>query len=381
MTRSEAIEQAKHATLEQVRPYLPGKLRREGNSYRLVGHSGFLFFSKGQRWRWHWFSRDEGGDLLDFLTRCELGPRMSFQEAVEALTGRPWLSGGHRCPMEEKSDSPSLRPEPQAPRHDVALWTEKALAFCRWCHEQLMSSAGAKVRQWLREKRGLHGETLERFLLGWCPKTFFRQKSGWGVDDDGRLCLPSGLVIAKFDLQEKLVGITIRRIDESEAQRWGKYHSIPSPYGRGVWCIRQEPGPEDPRAGDWPLVIVEGELDGVLLGQECPDVNVAILGTAGRRPHNLQSHRDFWRVFSRAQKVFLCLDNDEAGRKAMSWWLKGWKHTMPLLPPRGKDVTESYLQAVGLKRWLLDAFDKAGLKGWPYFSLSVDVLGQEYRRE
>ena len=379
MSRGEAIDQAKHATLDQIRPYLPGELRREGASYRLPGFGGFLFFSKGQKWRWHWFSRDEGGDLLDFLTRCELGPQMSFKEAVMALTGRPWSSGGHKSPVEKKMASSPLKQVPKPPRHDVALWTEKALGFITWCHEQLMSPAGASVRAWLKEKRGLHCETLERFLLGWCPKTFFRQKSGWGLDE-GRLCLPAGLTIPKVDTTGRLIGITIRRLDDSEAQKWGKYHAIPSPWGREIWVIRQEPTPEDPRAGKWPLVIVEGELDGLLLAQECPDINIAVLGSAGRKP-NLQAHRDLGQVFTRAQKVFLALDNDEAGRKAMGWWLENWDHAVPLIPPQGKDVTDLFLSGHDLKQWLLDAFDRAGVGRWPYFSLSVDVLGQEIRKE
>ncbi len=340
MTRSEAIEQAKHATLEQIRPYLPGKLRREGNSYRLVGHSGFLFFSKGQRWRWHWFSQDQGGDLLDFLTKCELGPRMSFQEAVTALTGRPSL-------------------EPQSPKHDIGLWTKKALAFCRWCHEQLMSPSGAKVRQWLRDKRGLHVSTIEKFGLGWNPRQFFRTRRDWGVGDGGRLCLPQGVVTPKFGLDGRLVGVTIRRLDDEQARKWGKYFSLPSPFGRPIWVIGQEPQSKDPRAGGWPLVIVEGELDGVLLAQEVPDcINFCCLGSAGRRP-NPKSHHDFWQVFDRAQRVFLALDNDEAGQKALGWWLEQWEHTVPLPPPGGsKDSTEAKLAGHDLRQWLLDAFDR-----------------------
>ncbi len=76
--------------------------------------------------------------------------------------------------------------------------------------------------------------------------------------------------------------------------------------------------------------------------------------------------------------VFVCLDSDDAGQKALGWWLEQWTHTRPLLVPKGKDVTEMVLQGVDLKGWLLQAFDEAGIRGWSYFSLSVDVLGQEY---
>ncbi len=295
--------------------------------------------------------------------------------------GQAVSSGGHKSLVEEKRASSSLKLDSQLPRHDVAIWTEKALAFCRWCHEQLISPSGADVRTWLETERGLHVSTIEKFGLGWNPRQFFRTKRDWGLDDDGKMALPSGLVVPKISADGRLVGVTIRRLDDAEAQRWGKYHVIPSPYGREIWTIQQEPM-DDPRRGKWPLVIVEGELDGLLLAQECVDINIAVLGSAGRKPHNIASHRDFWLVFTRAQKVFLCLDNDEAGQQAMSWWLKQWTHTVPLPPPGGhKDPTEAYLAGHDLKGWLLGAFEEAGIQGWPLFSFAVDTIGPKVRNK
>ncbi len=375
MNASAQIERARQADLLSVAQSLSLPLKREGRYWRIPGHGGLMIYRKNGVWVWCQMSEDRSGDAIAFLTSSPVSS-MSFKEAVEMLTGEQWVSGGATGFKGKKSPVPSLTQSPELPRHDVALWTEKALAFCRWCHEQLMSPSGAKVRAWLKEKRGLHDLTIRKFALGWNPKTFYRKKAHWGLDVDATMALPSGVVVPKLDdTTGRLMGVTIRRLDDTEAKKWGKYFSLPSPYGRPIWVIGQEPDDNDPRAGDWPLVVVEGELDAILLAQECPDINIAVLGSAGRKA-NPKSHHDFWQVIDRAQTAFVCLDNDEAGQKAMGWWLEQWKHTIPLPPPGGyKDPTEAKLAGHDLRQWLLDAFDREGVKGWPLFSLAVDTIG------
>ncbi len=381
MTRTERIEQARRGDLLAVAQSLSIPLRREGKYWRIPGHGGLMIYRKNGVWVWCQMSEERGGDAISFLTSSPVSS-MSFREAVELLTGSLWPSEDSKGFKGKKSPVPSLKPssEPQSPKHDIELWSKKALAFCQWCHERLMSPAGAEVRRWLKERRGLHVETLRRFYIGWNPRQFFRAKRDWGFDGDGKMGLSSGLVVPKFSLDEQLVGITIRRLDKAEAKKWGKYYSVPSPFGRPIWTTQQAPGPEDSRAGGWPLLVVEGELDAILLSQETQVCNVACLGSAGRKPA-LQSHRDFWELFTKGGKVFLALDNDPAGERALEWWLKEWRNTRPLLVPKGKDVTEAYLQGVDLKQWLLDAFDRECIKGWPLFSLAVDTIGQKIRKE
>ena len=376
MNASAQIERARQGDLLSVARGLGLPLKREGKYWRIPGHGGLMIYRKNGVWVWCQMSEERGGDAISFLTSSPVS-QMSFREAIEMLTGEQWSSQDSKGFKGEKSPVPSLKPtpEPKTPRHNITLWGEKARAFCRWCHEQLMSPSGAKVRAWLKEKRGLHVSTIKKFGLGWNPRQFFRSKRDWGLDGEGRLCLPSGLVMPKFDLQKKLVGVTIRRLDDEQARKWGKYFSLPSPYGRPIWTICQELGPEDSRAGDWPLVVVEGELDAILLVQECPAVNIAVLGSAGRKP-NPKSHHDFWQVFNKAQKVFLALDNDPTGEQALEWWLEQWEHTVPLLPPRGKDVTEASLWGVDLKQWLLDAFwAKKTVGQWGVLRSRIDANG------
>ena len=82
MFDNELIEQARNVDLLQ---YLHSRgyrlIKSSPHEYRLEEHDS-LVISKN---KWHWFSRDIGGNTLDFLIRYE---GKSFREAIEILTGR-----------------------------------------------------------------------------------------------------------------------------------------------------------------------------------------------------------------------------------------------------------------------------------------------------
>ncbi len=374
----ELIQRAKQADLLAVAHDLNLPLKREGKYWRIPGHSGLMIYRKNGYWIWCQMGEERGGDAISFLTESPVG-QMGFKQAVEFLTGESWPGST------QDSRHSSLKPNHNHhnPRHDESLWRKKALAFCKWSHEKLMASKGARMRLWLLENRGLHENSVIRFRLGWNPQQHFRSKRDWGIDEDGKLALPAGLIIPRLDSNGRLTGITIRRTDQAEAKQFGRYYSIPSPRGREIWALRQEPLSDDSRTqkdDGWPLVIVEGELDALLLVQETDCVNLAALGSAGRKPQDLKRHKDFLELFVRAPAVFVALDNDEAGRKATEWWLETWKHTQPLYLPKGfKDPTEAFLAGIDLKQLLFDACEAANIRGYPLFSLSVDSIQKQLK--
>lgn len=125
---------------------------------------------------------------------------------------------------------------------------------------------------------------------------------------------------------------------------------------------------------------MESELDAILLVQELGNyVSVAALGSAGRRPRDLETNQDFWWLFTLAPVVFLTLDADEVGQAAVQWWLERYRHVINWPVPRGKDPTEFFLAGGDLKTWLLEGLERAGVTGWPRLSLAVDVLSTDHQ--
>jgi hypothetical protein len=96
------------------------------------------------------------------------------------------------------------------------------------------------------------------------------------------------------------------------------------------------------------LLLVEGEFDAILgwqrLGQR---VDVATLGLGNPADHWL-------RYLCGYQHILLCLDNDEAGRKAIEKW-RLIARTRAVAFPQGKDLTDAWAGGVDLDAWLTTA--------------------------
>ncbi len=325
-------DEAKRADLLSVAQSIGLSLKREGKYWRIPGHSGLQIYQKDGVWVWCQMGASKGGDAISFLTSSPVG-KMGFKEAVEMLTGKMWPSRGDEGSKERKTPSSFKQP------HDKDLWAKKAKEFISYCHEQLMSPEGAEARRWLHDKRGLHDETIRAFQVGWNSRLYYRHKTSWGIAESGKMALPSGIVIPSFAPGQRVTGITIRRLNDAEAGKYGRYHSIPTPGGRQIAVYPSLKTLNPPKA----LVIVESELDAILLAQKVEGVLIASLGSAGRKPHSLEESEIFWRAFATIPIVLVALDNDEAGREATSWWLEQWKHTRAMPIPGGhKDPTEHF---------------------------------------
>ena len=89
MSREELIQEARQADLVA---YLRSKgvaLKRKGvGSYCLAEHDSLVITG----FKWNWFSRNMSGNALDYLIKVE---GMTFKDAVAALTGKTLQSGGN----------------------------------------------------------------------------------------------------------------------------------------------------------------------------------------------------------------------------------------------------------------------------------------------
>ena len=101
---------------------------------------------------WWCFGCNQGGDTIEFVRRIH---HLDFVEAVEWLAGRFGVELSRR-PSRASSDT----------RGRLTAITSAASA---WYHEQLLtSSEAADARRYLAD-RGIAGELLELYELGWAP--------------------------------------------------------------------------------------------------------------------------------------------------------------------------------------------------------------------
>ena len=116
------------------------------------------------------------------------------------------------------------------------------------------------------------------------------------------------------------------------------------------------PAPSVVRPGK-PLVVVEGELDGLLLGQELADLAAVVtLGSASSRPEG-----STYLAMLAAPTWFVAHDADDAGDKAASGWPARARRVRP--PAPFNDWTDAFKAGIDLRRWWIeqefaDEFDR-----------------------
>ena len=141
---------------------------------------------------------------------------------------------------------------------------------------------------------------------------------GWGT----ATILARGVVIPWFD-GDRLALVKIRQPEGRKPKYAEAFRDRPRVY--------RDPAVIEPGR---PLIIVEGEFDALLLGQELRDVAAVVtLGSASSRP-DLATRSEMLA----AAPWFIATDADEAGDKAASGWPA---RSIRVRPPEGvKDWTE-----------------------------------------
>ena len=291
--------------------------RENTPSFTVVEDKGFF----------HCFGCGAHGDVIGFAMRME---NLSFPEAVERLASM----AGLEVPVE----SPRQRDEARrlASLHDVL---EEA---CRWFQEQLRSPAGDPVRSYLT-RRGVQPPTRERFRLGYAPEGragLLRHLTGKKVSEallgeaglvrDGtagggivdrfrdRLIFPIG------DRSGRVVAFGGRAMGDHPA----KYLNSPeTPLFRKGQLLYGHAQARKAAREAGTVVVAEGYMDVIALSQAGFAHAVAPLGTALSEAQIAL----LWRL---ADEPILCLDGDEAGRRAA---LRAAERALPLLRP-GKSL-------------------------------------------
>lgn len=250
------------------------------------------------------------GDAISFVRETE---NVGFMEAVEILAGEAGMAMPERDPRaKEKSDRRTL----------LADVMELAVQHFRL---QLKTGGAADARSYL-ERRGLSSEALDRWEIGFAPDAWqglWDALKAKGVEDD--LILGAGLgkpsqkggkpydtfrgriMFPIRDARGRCIAFGGRAMDPNDN---AKYLNSPETElfdkGRSLYNL----GPARSAAGKGlPLVVAEGYMDVIALGENGFGASVAPLGTAITE-NQLQM---MWRV---SDEPIIALDGDLAGVRA-----------------------------------------------------------------
>ena len=280
-----------------------------------------------------------------------------FGEAGAAGTKPKTPQDSGFCPGRPRPPIKSpTRPPADASAGPSGMPEADALTLVEAAAARLWTPEGRDALAYLHDERHLTPETIRAARLGWTPGATVPTREG----DRGYRAL--GVVIPW------LAGgrLVLAKIRQPDGRRPKYVEGFRDP-GRLV-CY---PGPEMVRSGR-PLVIVEGEFDALLLGQELAPFDVAVitLGSASSRPGPAILGR-----MLAAAPWFIATDSDEAGDRSASGWPA---RSRRLRPPEGKDWTEFHATGFNRIRYLWGGILGRGTTPWS--DLAALALGTGPRR-
>lgn len=264
---------------------------------------------------YHCFGCGAGGDAITFMQRHY---RLTFIEALRRLGGDNTIT--------VSDPRPPVPPAPRTPPE--ADWQAAAREITERGMDRLCSPAGSRARDWLHA-RGLTDNTLRSYNIGYSQ----------GMTVRGIYVEP-GIIIPGYDCDHYWY-IKVRRASGEPKYRKvrGSTSGLFGQHPR-IWWSQD-------------IFLTEGEMDCMLLWQECYDItNVATFGSASDRidPHTWGG------PLSQMEQIYLCYDMDPAGNMgALDMMLKtGRAHSCRIPDIHGhavKDLTDYYLAGGDLRAW------------------------------
>jgi DNA primase catalytic core len=240
---------------------------------------------------WFCFGCSESGDVIKFMMMID---GSGFVETVVGLAKELGLE----MPKEVQEEATKQK--------QVAMGHEVLTIAAAYCHTRLTS----EVRAFLTQERGLTGETISRFMIGFADGTL-RDHLILERKLHAELCVNSGVLsrtkdgrVLDFFLNRIVVpnlkqGKVIHLTGRSAGSAEPKYLHLP---GKIQHLFNED-------ALDFETVIVtEGPFD-CIAAEQMGYHAVASYGTSGFKP-------GFETKFSHCKSVYVCMDGDEPGRAA-----------------------------------------------------------------
>lgn len=296
------------------------QLRRQGRNY--VGICPWHDDSRPslnvnqQRQSWKCWVCDVGGDIFSFVMKAE---GLEFREALELLAEK---AGVDLRPQHTGVTPQSSAGSEKKQLLDVMAWAEEQFHRCL-----LESPEADPARRYLAE-RGLSGETVRKFHLGFSPNRWdwllerarakqfhpkLLERAGLAIPrdmDGGHYDRFRGRVLFSIrDSRSRPIAFGGRVLPQFADERTAKY--INSPETPLFSKSRELYGLDAARDGiarEKHVVVLEGYTDCLMAHQHGLTNMVAVLGTALGEAH-LQVLRRF------TDCIVLVLDGDDAGRR------------------------------------------------------------------
>lgn len=244
---------------------------------------------------WYCHVCNIGGSPIDFLMRRE---NLSYRDALTRLSdeaGVPLPGPEQKAPKTRRRTSRKKLSE-----ENVQGWHEAAMR-----NTDLMA--------WFHDKRGFTTDTVARWQLGW---------------DGERVTIPVR--------DEKGVLVNVRRYLRNARGEQGKMLSLE----QGTGAARLWPADA---LGSENVILVEGEWDAILMHQQGFGNALTVTSGAG-------IFKPEWSPLFADKHVYICYDNDEAGRKGanrvagiLSAVATPYVVNISGLPPKG-DVTDFFVE-------------------------------------
>jgi len=269
---------------------------------------------------YHCFGCGAGGDSIDLVMKRE---GLTFPEAKQRLAAMFNFNegSGFQAPPRPRPAPP--KPKPPPPELDPDLRREGE-ALVAEAEKRLWGPKGGKALAHLRG-RGLPDEAIRAVRPGVIGPTPVPYKS-----KPGRY--PTrGITIPWFGPDGRLDLLKIRRPAGSDPKYHATYWGSPSLYA-----------PFGLRPG-FPLILVEGEFDAILLGWELRDhADVVTLGSASGEPD-----RRALRVMTNAPRLFIAIDGDGPGRNTARKLMKRFPLAIRVWPA-AKDWCDTHKKWPGM---------------------------------
>ena len=309
---------------------------------------------------YHCFGCGQSGNTLSFVIHTEGGG--DFMTGVEALARRLGM------------------PIPRGDNDPGEQLANAAAAAANYFQRQLASSESTKAYV---EKRGLSGETVARFGIGYAPKKGIvnalrdydqplLQKAGLlGRDDSGEFYdyFRDRLMFPIMEGQRRVLGFGGRALSDNVR---AKYLNSPETalFSKKNTVFGLPQAREEARRKNR-LIVVEGYMDTVMLSQAGFGETAAAMGTA-------LTAAQMRRIGRTADNIILAFDGDDAGQKAARRSLEnilpgladGMSARFLFLPP-GEDP-DSFIRANGAA-----AFEKLIAEAPPLADYMTEKLWQE----
>ncbi len=274
----------------------------------------------------HCFGCGVHGSAIKFLMDYD---RLEFPDAVEELAQTVGLTvpregGREAAPREDKTDLYALLD-----------------AAAGWYEGELPRNADAQA---YCRKRGLDGETIKRFRLGWAPAGYDGVIKALGntprrmdlLNEAGMVAssergskydrFRERLMFPILDRRGRVIAFGGRVLSSEQSPKYLNSPETPLFHkGRelfALWQVKQA------NQNLVRIVVVEGYMDVIALHQAGLPIAVATLGTATTPEHTEV-------LFRAAADVVFCFDGDRAGRAA------AWKALESALP-RLRDGRQAY---------------------------------------